>query len=105
MIPQDLQKELDALIKNYARDLPGEIRLIENLWEHFLKSNHSDDLKKVHLKLHTLAGSAPSFGFKKVGDGARWLEGQLGNCLEKGISLTEKEQQTITQGIKDLAVI
>ena len=85
-LPEDLKKELENLVKDYAQNLPKEIQKLEDLWE-------QRDLPSLHRRFHTLAGSGASFGFGKVSNLARSLEMLLSSSLEKRVPLTEEQKQ------------
>lgn len=74
---------LRALRDKYVRSLPDAIGRIEAHWSRVLedKSNR-DEARSLHGMLHTLAGSAPSFGFSEVGEAARSAEILVRNLLD-----------------------
>ncbi len=74
---------LRALRDKYVRSLPDAIGRIEAHWSRVLedKSNR-DEARALHGMLHTLAGSAPSFGFSEVGEAARSAEILVRNLLD-----------------------
>ena len=74
---------LRALRDKYIRSLPDAIGRIEAHWSRVLedKSNR-DEARALHGMLHTLAGSAPSFGFSEVGEAARSAEILVRNLLD-----------------------
>jgi len=74
---------LRALRDKYIRSLPDAIGRIEAHWSRVLedKSNR-DEARSLHGMLHTLAGSAPSFGFSEVGEAARSAEILVRNLLD-----------------------
>jgi chemotaxis protein histidine kinase CheA len=94
-LPKSFKEELDVLKKNYAQTLPEEIHLLEELWE-------KGDLKGLHLRLHTLAGSAASFGFGSVGAVARKMELCLVAALKQKTPLSNEQKSILKQGLKEL---
>lgn len=62
-----LRAQFDALIAEYRAELPAKIAQMEALWS----AGRIAELKRV---LHTLAGSAGTFGLPEVGDAARAAE-------------------------------
>jgi diguanylate cyclase (GGDEF)-like protein len=74
---------LRALRDKYIRSLPDAIGRIEAHWSRMLedKSNR-DEARSLHGMLHTLAGSAPSFGFSEVGEAARNAEILVRNLFD-----------------------
>lgn len=65
-----LRKEFDAVLAQYRRDLPARITALEAL----LAAGRLDELRRA---LHSLAGSAGTFGLPQVGDAARAAEETL----------------------------
>lgn len=61
-VPNAVQKLLSSLNEEYAQQLPGKIQLIEDLWNSLLEKYNYDDFKRLHLRVHSLAGSSATFG-------------------------------------------
>ncbi len=61
------REELEALVSEYRASLPAKLERIEALAA-------AGDLKALARELHTLGGSAGTFGLPRVGDAARAAE-------------------------------
>ena len=66
----DRRAELDALLAEYRRDLPQTLARIEAL----LAGGRFTELRRA---LHTLAGSAGTYGLPRVGQAAAAAEAHL----------------------------
>jgi periplasmic divalent cation tolerance protein len=73
-ISESLQARLDALRATYLESLPGRLELIERLWDRLNSHRTPEELKEMHLAVHSLAGSGATFGLRKPGDTAKRLE-------------------------------
>jgi len=86
---------LQKLRDSFAAQLPGKIAIIKESWEQVKALGaQSEETRQFGLMLHTLAGSAPSFGFKEIGLIVREME-----KLIKGIEENEKPTQEIRNKI------
>lgn len=65
--------ELDALLAEYRRDVPKKIARLQEL-------SSNERLPEVLRELHTLAGSAGTFGLPRLGAAARAAETHLVSC-------------------------
>lgn len=94
---------LRALRDKYIRSLPDAIGRIEAHWSRVLedKSNR-DEARALHGMLHTLAGSAPSFGFSEVGEAARSAEILVRNLLDGADSQDSDAWERIEAGLDAL---
>ena len=81
-----LQKALRALEVMFAEKLPGRLLEIEQALNQY-EQNKSDPaaLNTLYRLLHTMAGSAGTFGFADVGSAARALETRLKPLLSGGV--------------------
>lgn len=68
-----LMREFDALLAEYRTGLPQKLARLDEL----LAAGRLPDLGR---ELHTLAGSAGTFGLPKVGEAARAAETYLLGC-------------------------
>jgi HPt (histidine-containing phosphotransfer) domain-containing protein len=68
-----LRAELDALVAEYQRELPQKLAHLEAL----LAAGRVATLKR---ELHTLAGSAGTFGLPRLGQAAGAAEAYLASC-------------------------
>jgi len=80
---QRLSREFDALRAEYRKSMAEKLDRIEALWELILKGMHDDTrLAQLKRELHTIAGSAGTFGLPQVGDAARAAEDCLGEAAD-----------------------
>ncbi|MBI2353637.1 MAG: response regulator [Deltaproteobacteria bacterium] len=74
----DTKDKLQKLWDNFAVQLPNMINRIRETWDTVQGlGGDSAEMKQFVLMLHSLAGSAPSFGFTAVGSAAREMETAL----------------------------
>ena len=64
---------LDELRAEYRRDLPAKLERLAALWS-------ARQLPELHRALHTLAGSAGTFGLREISEAAREAEHYLDAC-------------------------
>jgi HPt (histidine-containing phosphotransfer) domain-containing protein len=82
---EELRRRLDALGADYRDSLPGKVAAILGMWHDassgVLPSASLNDLRR---ELHTLAGSARTFGVARVSELAAAAELLLEPCCEGG---------------------
>jgi chemotaxis protein histidine kinase CheA len=89
---QQLSREFDVLRAEYRKSMPAKLDRIEALWDLILKGMQDDTrLAQLKKELHTIAGSAGTFGLPKVSDVARAAEECLGESADAA-SLGEKQR-------------
>lgn len=67
--------KLQKLRESFAAQLPYKVNQVRETWDKVKDTDAgSEEMKKLVLMLHTLAGSAPSFGFNALGSTAREME-------------------------------
>lgn len=84
--PADLQQQLDTLRQAYLKRLQQDLPLLLQLAQ-ALPDTPADSWQQqateLATKLHTLAGSAGTFGFARLGGNAKLAEQQLKQWLDK----------------------
>jgi HPt (histidine-containing phosphotransfer) domain-containing protein len=76
---QDLGKEFKKLRTEFRGSLPAKLRRMRSLWERLdCEEPDSDALDMLKRDLHTMAGSAGSFGLPQVSKAAAAAEDALG---------------------------
>ena len=79
--PMDEQfhAKLRALNDKFAASIPGTLGQLQAAREQFCAGSPdvANNLAQIHQILHTMAGSAATFGFAMLGQQARLLEQQL----------------------------
>ena len=82
---EEFRHHLDALGADYRERLPDKVAAIYGLWRDSMCGVASPDrLTDLKRELHTLAGSARTFGVANVGELARTAESLLDACCERG---------------------
>lgn len=78
MDADEFKRQMAAFSADYRAGLPAKLERIDVLWQ-TLRSGASDTGSCVELLrgLHTIAGSAKTFGLSAVGDAARTAENFL----------------------------
>jgi diguanylate cyclase (GGDEF)-like protein len=101
--PGSPRDRLRALRDKYIRTLPDAIGRIEARWNRVLedKSNR-DEARCLYGLLHTLAGSAPSFGFSEVGEAARNAETLVRSVLDSDGPPAADQWERIDAGLDAL---
>lgn len=79
--PDNFTIAFRALCEEFTRDLPERSRRMEEAWTALRADCNYANLKALYLQVHSLAGSAQSFGHGPVGEAARVLEDFLRNFI------------------------
>ncbi|MGQ3890107.1 diguanylate cyclase [Legionella sp. CNM-1927-20] len=96
VMDEKIQNKLKALLTAYSRNLPNKIEQIEQAWQEQIAAFNQEKFKDFHRDVHSLCGSAGTYGYTELGKAARELEVFLKNVLDNQ-SLSAEEQQTISQ--------
>lgn len=99
----EIDKELAALQLVFKGMLPAKVAEIVSLCDSVLVSENDSNFTDFHMLVHSLAGSAGTFGAMDVSDKARELE-ELLNLLKNTTKLSEENKSKITalvENIKD----
>ena len=79
-----LAEKLSALEAAFEARLPGKLSEIDGALSESLRlSSDKKSLQALHRLLHTMAGSAGTFGFVAMGSRARELESQINTLLSE----------------------
>jgi chemotaxis protein histidine kinase CheA len=99
---QRLGREFEELRAEYRASMPAKLDRIEALWELILKGMHDDTrLAQLKKELHTISGSAGTFGLPEVGNAARAAEECLGEASDAA-SLSETQRSDFVRLLGDL---
>jgi HPt (histidine-containing phosphotransfer) domain-containing protein len=99
---QQIGREFDALRIEYRKSLPAKLDRIEALWDLILKGMQDDTrLEQLKKELHTIAGSAGTFGLPQVGLAARTAEDCLGEAADAA-GLNESQRREFARLLGDL---
>lgn len=78
LIDQDFFARLNALNDKFAASVPDTLGRLRDARSRFdPQAPDADLVKELHQMLHTIAGSAATFGFRVLGQQARHLEQRL----------------------------
>lgn len=95
-----MREQLQALQKEYVRQLPDRAREIEAVAEKLNSGVQGqgaiDTVKDLHHLSHKLAGSGATYGFDELGTAARTLESYCVNFLENGTDDLETHLHDLT---------
>lgn len=90
---EQLQEALQALATHYSAELPGRMAEIEARMRTLLDGRaEAAELRLLHRQLHSLHGSAKTFGFGAVSDAARELEHLVGGLASPALDADEKRR-------------
>jgi len=97
------QEKLQALQEHFAHLLPGKVARCEGLWQALLDGGAPAETGvELARELHTLAGSAPSFGFGLLGKSSQRAEITLKTVLPHGREALERVRGDISDCIAEM---
>jgi chemotaxis protein histidine kinase CheA len=104
---EPVQDALAKLKKKYAADLPQKVARVDAQVEAFLSAAWSEEVCfATYRQIHSLAGSAGTYGFGELGTAARTGEHLIKKSLEAKTALEEpdrKELAVVLSRMKELA--
>ncbi len=104
--PQTLEQKLKVLRDTYAKQLPGKLKDVAGLWASLCDEQWDwHKVKDLHRLVHTLRGSAPTFGFTEVGENARHIEQRLKDWLANERVTTKDDRDSVSAIIVSLSAI
>ena len=75
---QRLGREFDELRAEYRGEMPAKLERLDALWSRVASgAAGAEEVTELRRALHTIAGSAGSFGLPEIGDAARAAENFL----------------------------
>jgi diguanylate cyclase (GGDEF)-like protein len=101
----DLEQQLAQLRHTYVMRLVQELPQLQQgamLLYQLSDVAWRDQVQDLSVKLHTLAGSAGTFGLPELGEQARQCELQLKPWLVPGVAVTTAEQKRLIDDIQQL---
>ncbi|KTC78456.1 diguanylate cyclase [Legionella cincinnatiensis] len=98
---EKIQKKLHDLFMLYRKQLPERIYSLELQWHAQLKQWDLAGFQEFHRNIHSLCGSAGTYGYLELGKTARQMEILLKNILANG-KLAEEDQEKITSYFNQL---
>lgn len=99
---RDFLERLQALREDYVARLPERIAEIEQEWRALDEGDTAETSEALYRKLHTMAGSAGTFGMADPSRQARAIELHLQNQANGIESLDDTERAVISAGIAQL---
>jgi diguanylate cyclase (GGDEF)-like protein len=101
--PENIQERLNALRVTFAAGVSGRLDEMDALW----KALRSEDppasgLETLHRMVHSLAGTAGTFGFTSLSVVARSVEHLLAEAAESGEAPTPEAESAVTEGLARL---
>lgn len=78
---KNARDKLQALLVEYAKNLPAKIEEIETLWKRLKIKWDQKQGEVLHRYVHTLTGSAGTYGYQELSIHARQLVNLLKKCL------------------------
>ncbi|WP_115708460.1 diguanylate cyclase [Legionella sainthelensi] len=98
---EKIQKKLHSLFMHYRKQLPERIYSLELQWQAQLKQWDLAGFQEFHRNIHSLCGSAGTYGYLELGKTARQMEILLKNILANG-KLAEEDREKITSYFNQL---
>lgn len=99
-----IQQKLHELFLAYSKNLPAKIQGIETLWQKQMQHVDSIQFQTLHRDVHSLCGSAGTYGYPELGKAARQLEILLKSLLGNDI-IADNIQKKITSYIEQLKTV
>lgn len=96
-----VKEKLQALFISYSKNLPAKINEIERTWVNLQKHFDKKMFNDFHREIHSLCGSAATYGYNTIAANARTLEVYLKPIVTQE-SLTEVQQNDITKYLNNL---
>lgn len=98
---KSLEEKLKVLEIMFLNKLPGRLEEITQALAQFVAAPHDKEaLDLIHRLLHTMAGSAGTFGFDDVGEEARTYDNKL-KALIAGAVWTEDDVANFNKEVTD----
>jgi len=90
----DISEQLAKLQAKYEASIPDRLNNIDQLWQALISSEWDiENLKQLHLTVHSLTGSGANFGYIELSEKARVIESTL-SAWEKLTCAPRAEQQS-----------
>ncbi|MBU54413.1 MAG: hypothetical protein CL920_37420 [Deltaproteobacteria bacterium] len=96
------EKKFQALCEHYERQIPQKIKDIEVQFEALIATpSDKDGWSMLRNMVHQIAGSAPTFGFRALGQSAKNFEAVITNRIQLGHH-TDDDQERLHALFQDL---
>ena len=91
---RNFQERMAALHEKFCRQLPEKYTEIENHWKEYQSDFNNDDFfESFYRHIHTLKGTAATFGFNKQADICFEIQKLLNSIKEDGVSAESSQAQ------------
>ncbi|KTD14576.1 regulatory protein (GGDEF domain) [Legionella gratiana] len=101
---ENIQKKLHNLFMVYRKQLPERIYNLELQWQSQLKRWDLAGFQEFHRNVHSLCGSAGTYGYLELSKIARQMELLLKNILARG-KLEDQDREKITSYFNQLKTV
>ncbi len=91
---EDHERKLATLLDAYAAALPAKLREIRDLCARVESGPDAEAARTLYLRVHSLAGTAATYGYPSLGDVARQLEHVIGDGAAGGAEPVPGNRQT-----------
>ena len=99
----DIHIQLDALRTGYVVLLPDKLEEIRLKWQAYVTVGSLDALTELHLLLHTLVGSAGTFGLTELSRYAREIEQVLKGWVRENVKASLLQRDHMESMLDELA--
>jgi len=99
-----LQSKLQTLFAIYTKNLPDKIQSIERQWQTLLINWDTTQFQNFHRDVHSLCGSAGTYGYAELSNAARQMEIFLKSLLAND-TISIEQQEKITGFIEQLKLV
>ncbi len=100
-----LEDKLQELKNSYVDHLSEKIKDIQKLWNSLVNNWQSETQEELHIIIHSLAGSAGTFGFDHMGKVARSADNILKGYREEGVSPDKSKNNELDTLIEKLSCV
>ena len=83
--PEHTDPEMAALLEAYAEALPAKIHEIRDLWARVESGADAEVARTLYMRVHSLAGTAATYGHPLLSDTARQLELEISDGTAGGV--------------------
>lgn len=100
---RELKKRMDALHEKYCRQLPDKYQEIEDCWNDYQSDlTNPSFIETFYRLIHTLKGTAATFGFNTQGDICFEIQKLLLDVKETNTALNQSDVQKIQTYLDEL---
>ena len=102
MTNQQRLDKLNALRRDYSQQLPQRIQEIKSLWSDLVSGDKAELRQSFHRLMHSLAGSAGTFGYNLISEKARTIEHHLEMLFSRQPPFSSQENGQIQHSLDEL---